>query len=220
LNRASAWKEGYALQWDKAGYYVYLPATFIYKDLSHLSFYRDITNKYELVKEDPLPCYGCHTQPATGRMLNKYPVGVAIAELPFFMLTHAIVVLTHQGMPDGFSPSYQLSVLLATIFWSVLGLWNLRSILKRYFSRDNIVLLTLLGIAAGTNFYYYAAFDGGMSHAFSFAFFTIALNQADLFYKSGESRHLYLTAVFAGWIIITRPANITFCLLLVLWQTG
>jgi len=220
FNRASAWKEAYALQWDKAGYYVYLPAIFIHKDLSHLSFYQPLLEKYKLVAGTFDPCYGCHVQPETKKVLNKYPLGVALAELPFFLIAHLYTSLSQPGLADGFSSGYQLSVLLATIFWSFVGLWHLRKLLLRYFANDAVVFLTLSGIALGTNFYYYSAFDGGMSHAFSFAFFAIALRYTDHFFTSSRLSHACIAALFAGMIVIARPTNILFCLLLIFWQVN
>lgn len=45
LNRFD-WKENTSLQWDKVGYYTYLPAVFIYHDLDHLAFYVKMNEKY------------------------------------------------------------------------------------------------------------------------------------------------------------------------------
>ena len=37
-------------QWDCSGYYLYLPAVFIYHDLGKFAFYHDVNQKYELSK--------------------------------------------------------------------------------------------------------------------------------------------------------------------------
>lgn len=206
FNRSFVFEEkGKGITWDRAGYYVYLPAVFIYHDLGQLAFYKDINRDYNLTLEKGI-YYGCYYQDATGKRLNKYPIGTALAQLPFFGLGHALTVMTAHYPPDGFSYYYQLAVYLSSIFWSLMGLVALRQLLMRYFT-DDTTLWVLLILALGTNLYFYTVFDAGMSHAYSFAFFALTLHYTDLYFTKGQRKHLLLAALFMAWIIITRPTN-------------
>src|SRR4051812_27197102 len=85
------WKMKEALAWDIAGYYLYLPASFIYKDIGPLAYYPRLDSAYKLSGDDKM--FGIYDIPATGRRLDKFPAGVALFELPFFLTAHAYVSL-------------------------------------------------------------------------------------------------------------------------------
>ena len=161
------WKKNHVLEWDRAGYYSYLPALFIYRGIESLDFYPAINKKYHIATPD-ISYYATYLQEATGKRLNKYTIGVAVAEFPFFWLGHFFTHITNQYPADGFSTYYQLSVLLSSIAWTLIGLIFMRSLLQRFFN-DIVTSITLITLALGTNLYHYTAFDGGMSHCFSFA---------------------------------------------------
>ncbi len=69
------------ISWDVSGYYWYLPAAFIYKDLKGLNFSDSIRNTY-----------GCSpdNQQITflpdGTKVLKYSCGMAVQYLPFFLM--------------------------------------------------------------------------------------------------------------------------------------
>lgn len=216
LNRFD-WKENTSLQWDKVGYYTYLPAVFIYHDLDHLAFYVKMNEKYNFTTNKV--AYATYPQKKTGRLLNKYPVGVSLLELPFFLIAHGITGILQTYPSDGYSSIYRLSVQIATLAWLLFGLLMLRKLLCRYFD-DKTVACTLLLIALGTNLYCYSFFEAGMSHSFSFALFAAALNEVDLFYTNQKRRHLLLTSFWLGLIIIVRPTNLIFAIVLLLWPVN
>lgn len=215
FNRFS-WTDNQVFHWDKEGYYSYLPALFIYNDIDSLNFYPEVNEKYKTVASD-IPFYAVYDQPQTSKRLNKYAIGVAVAELPFFAAAHIVTIITGKYPADGFSSYYQLFVLLASVAWTIFGFFCLRSLLKRYFD-DTTVLISILLLAFGTNLYHYTIFEGGMSHCFSFAFFAAALNSADLFYRTQHRRHFWLCALWLGMITITRPTNLIFFIALFLWD--
>ena len=111
-----------AMSWDKGGYYVYLPATIIYHDLEKLSFRDEMASKYDLHGfSDPNDVY---KSPVTGHRFTKYPLGVAVAELPFFLTAHLYTKLTGIAPADGFSLPYSMSRDLSNIFYAILGLFD------------------------------------------------------------------------------------------------
>ena len=213
LNRFE-WHQNKTIEWDKGGYYIYLPAAFIYQDLGTFSFLPEINKKYRPSAD--VEWYAMYDQPSTGRRLNKYPVGVALFEFPFFLAAHLLTIATNRYPADGYSSFYQLGICLATVFWVMMGLFLLRRFLLRYFD-DRTTALTLLMIALGTNLYNYTSFDFGMSHPFSFFLFAAFINAVDLWYTKQNTRHLLLAGIITGLIIITRPTNIVIVVVALLW---
>jgi len=214
LNRNKP-KENQVFHWDAANYYAYLPAVFIYHDLAKLSFYPAINQQYRMTSPD-LDYYGIYFQENTGRALNKYAIGVAVFELPFFLIAHLLTLVTEDYPPDGYSNYYELGIFFANAFWGIIGLILLRRFLTKYF-HDTLVATTILILFFGTNLYYYTAFDAGMSHVFSFAAFAGALRFTDLAIDTKKLKHLLLASVCLGLVIITRPSNAVLFILITLW---
>lgn len=210
----SAWHNNSLLAWDKGGYYIYLPATLIYNDLGNLDFIQHVDRIYH--PNGDTKAYAIYTHPQTGRRYTKYPMGVAICELPLFAVVHVVNRVFGIAPADGYSWPYQLSIALSTIVFSVLGLLLLNKFLSQYFS-PRAVLWTLLLLAFGTNLYSYTAFDQGMSHNFSFFFFAALMYLADAFIKQGKTKHALLLGLVAGMIIITRPVNVVVLVVPLVW---
>ncbi|GAA4470264.1 hypothetical protein GCM10023093_31220 [Nemorincola caseinilytica] len=201
--------------YDPFGYYLYLPATIIYKDVGELKFYPQIYERYHFRGWESKEPYGTHLMP-NGRRVNKYPAGVAIAQLPLFLVAHTFCLATHMYPADGFSPPYRLAGVYTYPLLAVLGLLLLRRLLRRYHT-DGVVAFTLLCLSFGTNLYHYIAFEQGMSHPVSFVLFAAILYHTDSWYRTGERKHLLLTGLLLGWVIITRPVNIVVAILPLLW---
>lgn len=213
FNRIDEWRNT-TFQWDKQGYHSYLPAIFIYNDLKGLSFYPAICEKYHFTGDDPW--YAAYQQP-NGNRVNKYPVGPALLELPFFLAANVSVSIFAPQLNDGFSVPYQLTVALNDIFWVMVGLFFLRGFLRRYFT-DNITAVTIICIALGTNLYNYTAFDHGMSHPISFSLFAALLFFTERFYDTCRNKYLLAIAVVLGLITITRPTNCIAAIIPLLWN--
>jgi len=181
---------------DKSGYYIYLPATFIYG--FHQDTYPDsidfkLGNGFGFVN---------------GKMVNKYTCGVAIVTSPFFLATH-LYQRASGGIADGFSPAYFNFTYTASVFYFLAGLISLWFFIrKRYGSATSA--LTLLFISAATNLFYYTFREPLLSHVYSFALFSFLLTLTDKLWQKPERKFLILTAVVAALIILIRPSNIIF----------
>lgn len=68
---------------DGKGYYAYLPAIFIYKDLN-FGFFDEIEKEKYYNKN----LYYDYRADTNGKTINKYYCGTALAELPFFLIAH------------------------------------------------------------------------------------------------------------------------------------
>jgi hypothetical protein len=182
---------------DKANYYVYLPATFIY-GWDAEKFPAGIESK----------CQGFTFNGKTHKVTSKMTCGVALLCTPFFLLTHLIAV--EFGLqPDGFSLFYQKMAILPAVFYLVLGLFFLRKFLSRYLPRG-ISYLTVLLIFIGTNLYYYGLDEGLMSHVYSFFLFSLFLFLLKKFADRGTASPLLFAAIsiVMSLAILIRPTNV------------
>lgn len=201
---------------DGFGYYLYLPATFIYHDFS-FSFIEGWEHPFDL-------------RPAAGgvQVLNKYAVGTAIMESPFFLAAHVISLLRDLLMgtqtATGYSNLYQYAVLFGGICYWVLGTGVLYRLLCKFFHfSEKTALGTCALITFGTNLFHYASYDACFSHVYSYTLFSLFLYYL-CWYEQPEQREKrtwWQTCVFgllAGLIFMVRNTNIVFVLLYVFWE--
>lgn len=189
---------------DKAGYYVYLPAALKY-DFEANRFPENV---------DSLTGKGFQLDTAQNKVFTKYSYGVALMQLPFYLVADALAGPLHYP-EDGFSAIYQRSIDLAAVCWLLLGLFFLGKCLRYEHSRRTVIL-TLLALFLATHLFYYAIDDTGMSHVYSFALFCAVLwlfRKTDHFSKLGMTGSLLL-GLLSGWILVIRPTGLLFMLTL------
>ncbi len=195
------------LEADAKGYYTYLPAAFIYTD-ANFSFFDEIEREKYYNKNWFYEYRSSHN----GHVINKYYIGTAIAEAPFFLLAHAYTLLT-EGDADGYSKPYIMSVNLAALFYLLAGLYFLNQIIRNSIG-NRIRWLLLAATVFGTNLFYYAIVEPGMSHVFSFAFVSFFLFSALKYRAHRNSKWFLLLAFSLGMIAVIRPINILIVLAL------
>jgi hypothetical protein len=183
---------------------MYLPATFIYHDLNNLKTTQAIIEKYRPgLYRDPLD-RGILLD--NGNMVNKYSMGIAMLNLPFFLVAFPVSVML--GYPqDGFSIPFQLSIYMASLFYVICGLFFLRLVLKKYFN-DKVVSLVLLTLAIATNLYCYAIYESLMSHSYLFFLYSTLLYCTIKWYDSEKTKFALLTGLCCGLITLSRPNEI------------
>lgn len=189
------------LESDARGYYAYLPAVFIYHDLS-FAFYepieRDKYNNTHFLFE-----YRQHIQ---GKRINKYYVGTAIACSPFFFVAHLISYFSGKDM-DGYSFFYPVFISIAAIFYLLAGLFFLEKSLRSFKLKHKHVSLVLLAGVFGTNLFYYTVVEPGMSHVYSFAFVSAWIYFAISFFNHRNWKHVFIFAFISAMIFLIRPVN-------------
>jgi len=190
------------IAYDGHGYYAYLPAIFIYHDLN-FSFY-----DHELLddrKERALLNYD-YREDVSGGKVNKYYAGTALAELPFFLMAHALS--RPLGFDDnGYSKIYYVFVSIAAIFYVLIGLWYFRKTLELYQIANYIQAFSVLALFLGTHLFYYSMFEPGMSHVFSFAFISMFVYYGKKYFQNPEIRQILILSLLLGMITIIRPVN-------------
>jgi hypothetical protein len=199
-------KEQKVIYWDVLEYYGYLPATFIYHDLS-LDFVKT-DRSYYLDKFWPIAA------PNGGHVI-KMTMGMAVLYSPFFLIGHIAAGLT--GFEQtGFTMPYKLTIQLSALFYLAIGLYYLRKLLQRYFS-NAATALTLTGILVGTNLYYYSSVEAPMSHAYTFSLFAIFITLVIKWFDNPNVRNSILLGLLSGLIVLIRPSNIVILLVFAFW---
>ncbi len=187
---------------DGKGYYAYLPATFIYKDLNFTFFDSIEKQKYY----NPNSYYDYRSN-SNGIIINKYYCGTAITEAPFFFMAHFITKLSN-GDADGFSKWYSIFVNVAALFYLLIGLVYLRKSLYFFNKNEWQVSLILFAAVFGTNLFYYSVVEPSMSHVYSFAFISMFLFYAFQLFRSFQKKYLLILGLLLGIIFLIRPVNL------------
>ncbi len=192
---------------DRSGYYIYLPATFLYRF--------DISKAPE--KIDEKTGNGFWIDRTKGKINTKYPAGVAMMLSPFFIAAHGISFTLNLPEEGGFSPLYHRMIDVAAVIYMILGLIVLKKVLQRYFS-PLVQYITLFFIYVGTNLYYYTVDDGSMSHVYSFFLFALFLFSLVRFLDVRKYSYFLLMVVAGSLAVVTRPTNLLLFSLFFLWD--
>ncbi len=208
------------LPWDRSinsdgkGYYAYLPAFFIYHDLTY-KFVESYEEKYYPPDRSVFKEFRIQSD---GKTINKCFPGLAILWLPFFLIAH--LLSSFLGFPmDGYSLLYQYAISIAALFYLWLGCRFLMKLLTRSGTSFKVAAFITLVIALGTNIMYYAVVENSMTHVYSFALITLFLYYIYRYFHDKKGKYFILSAVLLGLIILVRPTNALILLLipLVAW---
>ncbi|MBL7938072.1 MAG: hypothetical protein JNL43_01825 [Flavobacteriales bacterium] len=189
------------IQADAKGYYAYLPALFIYHD-ANLGFFDGIEKG---TYYDPNRFYD-YRFGYKGKVVDKYFLGTAVAQLPFFLAAHGYAAVTG-GLTDGYSKPYVVGVNLAAVAWVLFGLWCMARLLSTYEVPDGWIAFTLVVFMFGTNLFYYAIVAPGMSHAYSFGLCTAFLLLGRRTMTAPSTGRILALGALLGLIILIRPVN-------------
>ncbi|MBW6491162.1 MAG: hypothetical protein K0B15_08210 [Lentimicrobium sp.] len=205
-----------ALSWDVFGYYLYLPATFIYDDpgLENAEWLDEIMEKYQ-----PSATLYQLVSGVDGKKVIKYTSGLALLYSPFFFIAHCLAPAL--GYPaDGFSLPYQLILSLGGILWAIFGLIILRKLLLRLFD-DRTTAITILLIGFGTNYFQLTAFDGTLlSHNFLFSLYAFLLYTTIHWNERPTLNRAFQMGLTCGLITLIRPSEIVCLLIPLFWNAG
>ncbi len=189
---------------DKAGYQVFLPALFYY-DFNADEFPDGIQQKIG---------NGFRLDHKTNKVRSKYPIGVAVLQLPFFTLGALIDKIKGETEYLGYTIVQHKMIDLSTIFYCVLALLFLFKAFIKEHNRKRIYLLLFLLIFA-SNLYFYITRDAGLSHAYSFFVFTLFFYHLKRLVEDNIqiSKRIIYALFFASLGCLIRPSNVVLYLL-------
>lgn len=200
------------LSWDVSGYYMYLPATFIYHDLKQCSFRDSVLKRYQ-----PTPDFQqAIRHEGSGHYVMKYSCGQALVMLPMFLAAHCWALASEAYPADGFSYPYQLAIGVGMWLLACIGLYFLRKILRFYF-KDAAVAWTLLLLVAGSNYLNYTTVDQAMTHNALFTLYTLIIWTSIRFHQKQHWKPALLVGFLCGLVTLIRPTEIIAVLIPLLW---
>ncbi len=222
------------LSYDVCGYYYYLPAIFIYKDLKKVAFHEAIDVQYQ-----PQGGGFYSALPSTnGNLVMKYTSGMAIMYAPAFFVAHALAKPLG-FVADGFSAPYQFAISFWSLLWSFVGLFYLRKLLLKlnFFwethshmghidsfnvaievsHREWIAATVLLLYVFTTNYLEYAAISSAMTHTYIFTLYTLMLWQTIKFYERPKITTAASIGVCIGLAVLARPTELIVVIVPALW---
>lgn len=200
--------------YDGLGYYMYLPAIFIYNDITEFKWIEAVDEKYNVVGDDWLFQISKHEN---GNYVTKYLGGIAILQLPFFAAAHAYASVTDYPA-DGFSVPYQVALSFGTVVYFVLILLLLRRILLKYYD-DEAVAVTLVLLFLASNAIEYIAIEAGHSHGYLLLMYTLIIWLSIKWHQNPTKGLAFLTGLVIGLATIMRPTELIIFLIPLLWNT-
>lgn len=181
---------------DPAGYYVYLPGVI------------DGWFTGQMPKGADSICGYGFTLNEQGKIISKYPYGVALLQSPFYVGSKIYAKISNQEF-NAYNELSQITIDFAGISYAIIGLILLFFYLQKRTSTF-AALLTVIAILIGTNVYYYIVKCPGYSHVYSFFLFVCLLQSSSYYFSNQNIKRLALLVVVATLIILARPMNIIF----------
>lgn len=187
---------------DGAAYYAYLPHWFYY-DGEGYSFMKEIIKKYPDSRFDDNLGFGRGL--VNGH--NKYYSGTAVMLTPFFLIAHAVEVISG-GQTDGYSTTYLFMVSIAAIFYWIVGAVALYLFLLRLKIPSIYAIVAILVITFGTNLFHYTIYAPTYAHVYSFACVSLLLLLAQRWINTNRTIYFLLLGLLIGMAFIIRPTNL------------
>ncbi|MDF1695890.1 MAG: hypothetical protein P1U56_08670 [Saprospiraceae bacterium] len=200
--------------YDGLGYYMYLPAIFIYQDITQFEWIEDIDSKYKVAGDDWMFQISKHEN---GNYVTKYLGGIAFLQLPFFLVAHGYALLSDYPA-DGFSTPYQLSLSIGPLVYFILILFLLRKILLRYYD-DDVVAWTLGLLFIASNALEYIAIEAGHSHGYILLMYTLVIGLSIKWHEGPKVWIALALGLTIGGATIMRPTELIIFLIPLLWNT-
>ncbi len=194
---------------DRAGYYIYLPATFYYHFDTH-KMPADL---------DVQTGGGFSLDTLNNKIDTKYTYGVAMMASPFFATAALVSGIAGYDNEKGFSMLFMRMMSLSAVVYLLLGLWFLKKFLDYYF-QPVVSFFVILVIFLGTNLFYYSLIDGMMSHVYSFFLFGLFLFALKRYQGSESRRWFIVLSITLSLAILIRPTNILLGLLFFGWDSA
>ncbi len=201
-----------ALSWDVCGYYYYLPAIFIYKDIKKVAFHRELDKKYRYQEDD----FYAALPSINGNLVMKYSAGMALMYAPAFFVAHALAKPLG-FVADGFSPIYQFAISFWSVLWAFVGLWYLRKLLLKLNFSESVTASILILYILATNYVEYAGISSPQAHSYIFTLYSILFFTTINFYETPSVKKAITIGTCMGLAILARPTEMITVALPVFW---
>ncbi len=190
---------------DGRWYYIWARSILLDHDI-------DFSNDYCVVRDpaEPLPPES-EVQTPAGRVVDKYPVGMAILEVPGLTIGHLVARYVVHASSDGVSMPYQIAVSWSlVIFYFVSFLFLYRAMLSLGVSRMWTFGFCMTALV-GTNLIHYVAKETTMVHAAGVAVSNLFLYLVAKWFGADERIrvvHGLLLGSLLGLLFLIRNTNV------------
>lgn len=199
------------ISYDNFGYYLFLPASFIYHDPGlEREWYKEINEKYKST-----PTYFQLMKSPKGGVIIRFFRGMSMLWLPAFFVGH-FVALIGNFTPDGFSAPYQWALILYGAMFAILGLIMSRKILLHFFN-DKVTAITLLLMFVGTNLFFFSTLGNDVPHVYLYTLYTFLVWFTIKWHKEYEWRYIFAIAISMGLIMSVRPSEVIVAAIPAFW---
>lgn len=194
--------ESVTINADGIGYYDYLPSIVIRNDFNRkdLSLVQD-SLRYRHVKQ-----VGVYVQ-YEDKMVDKYPIGTALLQSPFFLYTHYFVSVNPKETA-GYQHPFQRSVFHASLFYLFLSLVFFRRFLQEYAIKKWVILASQFFLVFATSVIHYTSTEAAFSHIYSLFALTAFLFFAKRFFNQQNLRDFIWACICLGLILLVRQVNL------------
>jgi hypothetical protein len=207
----------HAIVSDGWGYYLQLPAIFVYGD-PHLAFlHRPDLAQEVLQYRFPDGSWQGLSVHGEG-YLDKYAFGPAVLQLPFF-LTALLIAHFRYAVVNGFETPFQIANAISGALYFGLGSFLIyRTCRIRYGAVASG--LALAGVILGTNILWYASGDASFSHIYGYCLLAGLVYLTVWHEEHAEAPSLSAFVLFGllmGLAVMVRPTNAIYALLFIVF---
>lgn len=186
---------------DGEGYYEYLPATFIHKD---------INRRNETVIEHPdrygrINNFGNYIDYKAYKV-NKYQIGTAVLQTPFFLYAYSTTQL-NDSYQDGYQQPFHDAMRVSACFYLFLALYFFKKFLQLYEIEKPLIVLSQFLLIFSTAITNYINVEAAFSHVYSLFAITVFLYLVKSYYTQKRKRDFLLAAACFGLILLIRQVN-------------
>jgi hypothetical protein len=201
------WQTG-VLSTDGRGYYSYLPAFIIFQDLTYEKSNQAVEEQF-----GNKMTHHCILKDENGRTFNKTFPGVALMQLPLFLLSIGFAWLFGFSV-NGFSEPFLIGVQLSALSAALVGFYAIRkTLILMGLSYKKSLFISFLTLFA-TNVFYYATAVPSLGHIYSFGLMALIVYTTKKLSIHIESKYFYQLALLFGLLVLIRPTNAVIILLL------
>lgn len=195
------------LKADGVGYYDYLPSFFMHDDLNRKDHPIDEAPEvYERLNSlESYAFFHFKYVPIDKHLVNKYPVGVAILQMPFFCYAY---YTNFKDSITGYEDHFQQSVFYASVFYVLLSLFFFRKLLEHYQVKKTGILLAQVLLVFSTPVLNYVGFDACFSHVYSLFAVTVFAYFTRAYFCTFKPKYFIGACVFLGLVFLIRQVNV------------
>jgi hypothetical protein len=200
------------ISWDVLGYYLPLPATFIYSDpmLDRTDWIEQINQERKLSSS----LYQVSSTPE-GKPMYFFLFGTALFYLPFFLIGHGLAFL-FGFHTDGFSMPYQYTLALGCVIYTLIGLWYLRKVLLEFYS-EKITSLVMVIVVLATNYAHHMTLKNLETVNLLFMCCALLIWHTVEWHKQQRFLNLFFIGLSVTLATLIKPSEILMLLIPICW---